>query len=87
MADKQDIQRGSNILFYVLLLKLLRKRDLMRGLSGMLSISRNEFHKLNNTGARTLDSIYHMTLKKRFWFEIVNIFAIVSLTYRTPPMA
>ena len=24
---------------------------------------RNEFNKFNNTGARMLDSIYHMTLK------------------------
>ena len=31
----------------------------MRGLSSILSIFRNEF---NNTGARMLDSIYHMTL-------------------------
>ena len=26
-------------------------------------IFRNEFNKFNNTGARMLDSIYHMTLK------------------------
>ena len=24
---------------------------------------RNEFHKFNNTGARMLDSVYHMTLR------------------------
>ena len=35
----------------------------MRGLQSILSFFRNEFNKLNNTGARMLDSIYHMTLK------------------------
>ena len=39
----------------------LRKRDKMRGLSSILSLFCNEFNKLNNTGARMLDSIYHMT--------------------------
>ena len=28
-----------------------------------LTLFRNEFNKFNNTGARMLDSIYHMTLK------------------------
>ena len=35
----------------------------MRGLSSILSFFRNEFKKFNNTGARKLDSIYHMSLK------------------------
>ena len=35
----------------------------MRGLSSILSLFRNEFNKFNNTGARMLDSIDHMTLK------------------------
>ena len=35
----------------------------MRGLPSILSLFRNEFNKFNNTGARMLDSIYHMTLK------------------------
>ena len=35
----------------------------MRGLLKILSLFRNEFYKFNNTGARMLDSIYHMTLK------------------------
>ena len=39
----------------------------MRGLSRILSPFRNEFNKFNNTGARMLDSIYHMTLK---WLKI-----------------
>ena len=41
----------------------LRKRDKMQGLPSILSLFRNEFNKFNNTGARMLDSIYHMTLK------------------------
>ena len=38
----------------------LGKSDKMRGLPSILSLFRNEFNKLNNTGARILDSIYHM---------------------------
>ena len=44
------------------LLNELWKRDKMRGLPSILSLFRNEFNKFNNTGARMLDSIYHMTL-------------------------
>ena len=42
------------------LLNELRKRDKMRGLSSTLSLFRNKFIRLNNTGAQMLDSIYHM---------------------------
>ena len=35
----------------------------MRGLPSILSLFPNEFNKFNNTGARMLDSFYHMTLK------------------------
>ena len=45
------------------LLNELRKRDKMRGLLSILSLFCNKFNKFNNTGARMLDSIYHMTLK------------------------
>ena len=45
------------------LLIKLRKRDKMRGLPSILSLYRNELDKFNNTGARMLVSIYHMTLK------------------------
>ena len=38
------------------------KRDKIRGLPSILSLFRNEFNKFNNTRARMLDSIYHMTL-------------------------
>ena len=41
----------------------LRKSDEMPGLPSILSLFRNKFNKFNNTGARMLDSIYHMTLK------------------------
>ena len=40
------------------LLNELGKRDKMRG-----SLFCNEFNKFNNTRARMLDSIYHMTLR------------------------
>ena len=46
------------------LLKLfnkLGKSDKMRGLSSILLLFRNKFNKFNKTGARMLDSIYHMT--------------------------
>ena len=48
------------------LLNELGKRDKMRGLPSILSLFRNKF---NNTRARMLDSIYHMTntLKSQFW--------------------
>ena len=59
------IKRGSHMSANVLLnlLNELRKKDKMRGLLSILSLFRNEFNKFNNTGARMLDSIYHMTLK------------------------
>ena len=45
------------------LLKELGKRDKMRGLPSILSLFHKEFDKFNNTRARMLDSIYHMTLR------------------------
>ena len=48
------------------LLKILNevgKSDKMRGLPSILSLFRNEFNKFNNTRARMLGSIYHMTLR------------------------
>ena len=59
------LNRGSYMSAPVLLnlLNELRKRDKMRGLLSILSLFRNTFNKLNNTGAQMLDSIYHMTLK------------------------
>ena len=45
------------------LLNELGKRDKMRGLLSIISFFRNEFDKFNNTRARMLESIYHMTLR------------------------
>ena len=57
------------------LLNEMGKRDKMRGLQSILSLFRNEFKKFNNTRARMLDSIYHMTntLKSHFWRKNVMI--------------
>ena len=59
------LNRGSYMSAHVLLnlLNELGKRDKMRGLPRILSLFRNEFNKFNNTGARMLDSIYHMPLR------------------------
>ena len=60
-----NTNRGSYMSAHVLLnvLNELRKRDKMRGLPSILSLFRDEFNKFNNTRARMLDSIYHMTLR------------------------
>ena len=39
------------------------KRDKKRGLPSIFSLFRNESNKFNNTRARMLDTIYHMTLQ------------------------
>ena len=43
------------------LLNELEKRDKMQGLPSILSLFCNELNKFNNTRARMLDSVYHMT--------------------------
>ena len=60
-----EIHRGSYMIANVILnlLNELGKRDKMRGLPSILSHFSNEFYKFNNTRARILDSIYHMTLR------------------------
>ena len=60
------------------LLNEFGKRDKMRGLPSILSPFRNEFNKFNNTRARMLDSIYHMTntLKFHFWCGNVIILSL-----------
>ena len=45
------------------LLKELGKKDKMRSLPSTLSLSHNEFKKINNTRARMLDSMYNMTVR------------------------
>ena len=59
---------------------LPRERDKMRGLPSILSLFRNEFNKFNNTRARMLDSIYHMTntLKSHFWRKNVIILSLCT---------
>ena len=63
LISKKDRNRGSYMSAHVLLNLLIElgKRDKMRGLPSILSLFRNEFNKFNNTRARMLDSIYHMT--------------------------
>ena len=57
------------------LLNELGKRDKMRGKPRILSLFPNSFNKFNNTRARMLDSIYHMTntLISHFWRKNVMI--------------
>ena len=43
------------------LLSELGKRDKMRSLPSILSLFHNEFNKFNNSRARMIDSVYHMT--------------------------
>ena len=50
-------------MFLLDLLNKLGRRDKMLGLPSILSLFRNEFNKFNNTRARILDSIYHVTLR------------------------
>ena len=76
------INRGSYMSAHVLLnlLNELGKRDKMRGLPSILSLFRNEFNKFNNTRARMLDSIYHMTntLKSHFCRKNVIILSLCT---------
>ena len=76
------IHRGSYMSAHVLLnlLNELGKRDKMRGLPSILSLFRNEFNRFNNTRARMLDSIYHMTntLKSDFWRKNVIILSLCT---------
>ena len=62
------------------LLSKLGERDKMRDLPSILSLFRNEFNKFNNTRARMLDSIYHMTntLKYDFWRKNLIILSLCT---------
>ena len=62
------------------LLNELGKRDKMRGLPRILTLLSNEFNKFNDTGARMLDYIYHMTntLKSHFWRKNVIILSLYA---------
>ena len=59
-------------------IKRVGESDKMRGLSSILFFFRNEFNKFNNTGARVLDSIYHMAL------NLLNTFAAKYLKKPIP---
>ena len=52
----------------------------MRGLLSILSLFRNECNKFNNTRARMLDSIYHVTntLKSDYWRKNVIILSLCT---------
>ena len=58
-------RRGDYISAHVLLNSFIElgNRDKMGVLPSMLSLFHNEFNKFNNTRARMLDYIYHMTLR------------------------
>ena len=77
---------GSYMSAHVLLnlLNELGKRDKIRGLPSILSLFRNEFNKFNNTRARMLGSIYHMTLKsiKKSHFLRGNVKILPSFSQR-----
>ena len=67
------------------LLNELRKRDKMQGLQSILSLLRKEFNKFNNTGARMLDYIHHMTLnllKNYIFYVKKQDFAIFYATLK-----
>ena len=59
------------------LLNELGKRDKMRGLPSILSLFRNKLNKFNNTRARMLESIHHMTntFKPDFWRKKTAMYA------------
>ena len=78
--DTKYLNRESNMSDHVLFIlsNELGKRDKMRGLPCILSLFLNGFNKFNNTRARMLDSIYHMTntLKSHFWRKNVIILSL-----------
>ena len=78
------IYRGSYTSAHVLLnlFNELGKRDKMRGLPSILSLFRNGFNKFNNTKARMLDSIYHMTNTLKSHFLGKNVMILSSCTQR-----
>ena len=51
------------MLIFIEFIKRVVDKIKMRGLLSILSLFHNKFDKFNNTRARMLDSIYHMTLR------------------------
>ena len=82
MIRDPKLYRGSYTSAHVLfnLLNEVGKKDKMRGLPSILSRFRNEFNKFNNTRARMLDSIDHMTntLKSHFWRKNVILLSLCT---------
>ena len=60
-SRKKGISHETHVLLN--LLNEMRKIYKMRCLSSVSSLFHNKYNKFNNTGARMLDSIYHMALK------------------------
>ena len=58
----------------------LGKRDKMRGLPSILFLFHNEFNKFNDSRARMLDFIYHMTntFKSHFWRKNVILVSLCT---------
>ena len=82
------INRGSYMSAHVWLnlLNELGKSDKMRDLLSILSLFRNKFNKFNNTRARMLDSIYHMTLRllQSFISGVIFFFIMYTTLLWTP---
>ena len=68
---------------FIEFIKRVGKSDWMRGLPSILSLFRNEFNKLNNTGARMSDFIYHMTKIAFFGRENIQDLAIFTQRYNS----
>ena len=64
------------------LLNELGKRDKKRGLPSILSLFRNKINKFNNTRARMLDSIYHLTNTLKSHFRRKNVIILSLCTQR-----
>ena len=79
------IHRESYMSAHVLLILSngLGKIEKFRGLPNILSLFRNGFNKFNNTRARVLDSIYHMTLRILCKYVREQILGIDTIKYRT----
>ena len=54
----------------------------MQGLPSILSLFRNEVNNFNNTRARRLDSIYHITNTLKSHFLSKNVMILSSCTQR-----
>ena len=75
-CGQSGVHRESYMIAHVLFNKRVGERDKMRGLPSIFFFFRNDINKFNNTGARMLDTIYHMTLellKISFWCENVKL--------------